>query len=238
MYWWSTSIASRATSRWSSSRCSTKASRVQAVRARADDSQARTTPCPGQTDAASPHRPISADAKRSVSFEHGFTTFCSAGAERQVARVDRRQWRASRLVTRNRRRHGRQRGNPTEERTRWLRAARRRLGGACAQISPAYLRPNVRPNETTYALSPRSGRPTRTGEVRHSAREVTMRIGATRVQGGTPCTERWGRQSGSGAVRAKMTAPGTASSGPITSSASMVNPASRSQFVTLLGRRW
>jgi hypothetical protein len=39
-------------------------------------------------------------------------------------------------------------------------------------------------------------------------------------------------------LRAKMTAPGPSSSGPMTSSASIVNPASRSQPVILLGRRW
>jgi hypothetical protein len=39
-------------------------------------------------------------------------------------------------------------------------------------------------------------------------------------------------------LRAKMTAPGTSSSGLITSSASIVNPASRSQPTTLLGGRW
>jgi hypothetical protein len=39
-------------------------------------------------------------------------------------------------------------------------------------------------------------------------------------------------------LRAKMTAPGTSSSDPMTSSASIANPASRSQPMTLLGRRW
>src|SRR3954447_11469777 len=39
-------------------------------------------------------------------------------------------------------------------------------------------------------------------------------------------------------LRAKMTAPGTSSSGPMTSSASIVNPASRSQPIIVLGRRW
>jgi hypothetical protein len=39
-------------------------------------------------------------------------------------------------------------------------------------------------------------------------------------------------------LRAKMTAPGTSLSGPITSSASMVNLASRSKPATVLGRRW
>jgi hypothetical protein len=38
--------------------------------------------------------------------------------------------------------------------------------------------------------------------------------------------------------RAKMTAPGTSLSGPMTSSASITNLASRSQPATVLGRRW